>query len=198
MAAGSTPESTTAPGGPGVGDSTAEEAAPSKPGQSAGGGGGQSGGGQPAGGGASTAGGGGSTDGGSGAKGGGGSSGSASTASLIRQGEAICEQARKEQARGLSEFAGKQQSGVSQKAVIEELTLKVALPAVRTALEKLGGLDPPSDAAAEFDAIVSGLEAAVKEVEADPSASIDSPKNPFEEADRLAREFGLEVCARMA
>ena len=76
-----------------------------------------------------------SQSGGSGSQSGGGSSGSGSKAALIRQGEALCKQARKEQVRGLSELAGNPNSNLSQKGAIEKLTLKVALPPIRKALK---------------------------------------------------------------
>lgn len=204
-AASPTTESTTAPQG---GDSTAEGAGASEPGDSTGEGGGKSGDGRgtgdSSGGGSASKGGskaGGSSEGGgSSSKSGGGasSSNSAAKAKLIREGDAICRQAKKEQIRSVQEFIKTQNPEVSGKAAIEELTLKAGLPPIKHAIRELKGLQPPADVAAEFAAIVSGLERALAEAEADPSTVIADAKGPFDAPNRLAREFGFRACGGMA
>jgi hypothetical protein len=181
-AAGSTSESTT-----GSKNATAPESGESRAGGDAKGG--------PS---APTGKGGGSSNGGGSHSSGGGSSHSSANASLIRQGEAICAQAKEEQVRGVAEFSQKQGSNPPGKAAIEELTLKVGLPPIKTALAKLNALQAPAEAAAEFDAIVGGLEKALAEAEADPAVIVTASHTPFDEPDRLAREFGLKACAGMS
>jgi hypothetical protein len=129
---------------------------------------------------------------------GGGSSHSDPNAALIQQGEAICANAKEEQARGVAEFSAKHKPASSGPAAVEELTVKVGLPPIEAAIAKLKDLQPPEAAAAEFDAIVSGLEKALAEAEADPAVILTDPHSPFDEPDRLATEFGLEACAGMA
>lgn len=71
------------------------------------------------------------------------------------------------------------------------------MPPIRKALRGLNRLRPPAAVAAEYAAIVSGLEKAVAAVEAEPSALLEKT-TPFTKPDRLAKQFGFKVCATMS
>lgn len=118
--------------------------------------------------------------------------GSSGKAKVIKQGEAICKKARKEQVKGFASFSKERKKGTSKAAFIEEIIREVTLPPIQAAAEQLATIGAPDD-------IVAGLEEAVAEAEVNPfSLSGASNSNPFDKVDRRAARYGLKSCARLA
>ncbi|HVY79063.1 MAG TPA: hypothetical protein VG898_11205 [Solirubrobacterales bacterium] len=120
------------------------------------------------------------------------STASLSKAQIVKQGEAICKKAKKEQTAALAKLAGKSKQGKPDQQFLEEVVIEVALPPIQTAAEELAAIGVPQE-------IVSGFETAIGEGESDPSGVAGGPKTtPFKEVNAKAAAYGLATCATLA
>jgi hypothetical protein len=130
----------------------------------------------------------------------GGGESTISKAELIKQGDVICEQADESQAGELAAYEqqhAKDLSSASTAAVEEQLIAGVILPSVLTEAEELEALGAPSGEEAKVQAIIAGIEEAAKKAEKAPASIEEGSKSPFNEASKLAREYGFKACAEV-
>jgi hypothetical protein len=116
-------------------------------------------------------------------------------AAFIKRADAVCERTDGEQKKGQIAFSEEHPKN-STKPLEEEAVLTVGLPPVLEEAEELGELTPPQGDEARVEAIVKGLEEAVKKAEAKPSVLLrEGSSGPFAEVFKLAREYGFKACA---
>lgn len=119
---------------------------------------------------------------------------------LVKQGEAICAKAQKQQSENFAAYAkeGGAKKGQSEEEALEELVTTVALPPIEVQIEGLSALAEENDSA-ELEEIVEAMEQALEEAAADPlSIGAESKDNPFDAADDLSTSFGFKVCTNSA
>lgn len=119
-------------------------------------------------------------------------------AEFIKRGDAVCTQANKQSAERYSSLAKQNVSNGSKRSVEEEgieVGEEVLVPNAEWQAEGLAELSPPEGDETEVDAIVSSIEEGVKQANADPS-SFYGKDYPFDEANRLMRDYGFQVCGR--
>jgi hypothetical protein len=115
-----------------------------------------------------------------------------SKSAYVKQANAICKQSNDQiEAESKQEF-GNQQPTQKQ---IEQFASNTAIPAVEDQLSQLRALPAPSGdeetVAAIYDAAQEGVDKAKK----DPSIIAQDNPAAFAKANKLARDYGLDVCA---
>ncbi len=125
------------------------------------------------------------------------STSSLTKAAFIKQGNAICAEGNKEIEEGFEEFAEENNLPKNKrpsKAQLTEVVEEVVLPAVEDQVESIRDLGLPSESSKEADEVVKAAEAGVEKAEEDPSSLASEKGDPFAEANKLARKFGLTTC----
>ncbi len=126
---------------------------------------------------------------------------SESTASLtkaefIKQGNAICAEGNKELDSGFEEFSEENDIADNEEPsdeLLEEAAETILVPGVSEQLEELRELGTPEDDNGEADAILTGAEEALEEIEDDPSLAFGS-NTGFTQVNKESRAYGLTVC----
>ena len=128
---------------------------------------------------------------------GGGSEASSPAAkeAFIKRADAICTKTDGRQEAAQKAFLKKYPEATGTKLWEEKIALEAALPPVKVEAKELASLAAPSGDAGEIEAIVSSLEEAVKEGEAEPSVMLTKGPGPFAKLERLARDYGFKACA---
>lgn len=117
-------------------------------------------------------------------------------AEFIVKADAICERTDQAQAAAEQAFLKKNPEADSSPRWQEKVVLVVGLPPIEVAAEELGDLTPPVGDEAKIQAIVSGMEGALKEAQADPSSMLkQGSPGPFANVFKLARDYGFKACA---
>lgn len=121
---------------------------------------------------------------------------------LAVQANAICETAKGEQSAGFVALGKRREQnpieGQSEEEGLEEVVLKVALPPITSAAQKLSELEAPARQLSKIEVLAKGLERAAGEAEAKPlSISANSKEDPFEKANDLAASLGFDACAHL-
>lgn len=119
-----------------------------------------------------------------------------SRAEYLQRADAICAGAEDRKNAALeAEFARREAAGEGMTRQ-DELTLvrRVALPPIDRMVEQLAALPDPARAAAKAASIVAAFEAATEAVAENPASAL-ADSTPFDRANALASEFGLEACA---
>jgi len=123
----------------------------------------------------------------------GGSSDEALTkAEFVKQGNAICTQARKAREKAVFGLIQNANPNGNQKALREEAADK-AIPYYEEAAEQLADLGAPEGDEAKIEAIVTGMEEAAARVNANPQSAFTG-STPFRKANEAAESYGLEAC----
>jgi len=130
------------------------------------------------------------------------STSSLTKAEFIKQGDAICAKAEKENEAEFEEFA--KENGLSEnkepsKAVQEELATSILLPSVSGQLEDIRALGAPSGEEEQVDEIIETVEGEVEEAEEEPTVLFEAEeegKSPFAAGNKMAREYGFTVCGQ--
>jgi hypothetical protein len=133
---------------------------------------------------------------------GGGDSTTDSTASLtkaefLKQGNAICKEGNDEIESEFEKFA--KENNLSKKkapteAQLEEAAEQFLIPVVSKQIDGLRALGAPSGEEEKINTLLDNAEAALEEVEEDPSLVSGESNEPFEEVNKEARAVGLTVC----
>jgi hypothetical protein len=123
---------------------------------------------------------------------------SAAKEQFIKSGDAICARIDTRQAAELKSYWDAHPGAEATKSGQVEAVKAVGLPPISAAVEELRTLSVPDGDAAEVKAILDALEAAVQEAERNPASALGGPKNPFEEASKLAQDYGFVACASPA
>jgi hypothetical protein len=130
----------------------------------------------------------------------GGSDSTLSKADFIAQADAICEKTDKTQAKEFQAYEQKNAktlSTLSPEEAEEKLIATVGLPSVLKEAEELEALGVPKGEEKEVEAILTGIEAAVKKAEKEPESVEGDAKSPFDEVDKMAGEYGFKACAEV-
>ena len=128
-------------------------------------------------------------------------SGSVATSSLskaefIEQADAICSKANdsiSEEAEAYAEDNGISTDKEPSDEEKEEIVVEVIVPAIETQVDEIEELGAPSGDEETITAIVEGIRTASSETADDPSLAFGSP-TPFEDVNKEAQDYGLEVC----
>lgn len=106
---------------------------------------------------------------------------------ICRAGEREIEQA--------SEGAFRRSEGRPSDQAIEDFATETIIPDIQGQIDAIGALTPPEDRADEFEGFVDDAQAALDELEADPSLiTEEGNRDPFADVNELARDLGLEEC----
>jgi hypothetical protein len=122
-----------------------------------------------------------------------GNSDSTTTASLtkaewIAKADAICKQGNQEINQATKQFQGK-----PTQAQFDQFATDTLAPSVQKQVDQIRALSAPGGNEAQVNAILDAAEADVNKVKANPS-SIQG--DPFADANKLARAYGLKVCGQ--
>jgi hypothetical protein len=129
----------------------------------------------------------------------GGSGSTISKAEFIEQGDAICKATDVSQPAEFRAFEQKHAKSLTRlhgEGAEEKLITAVGLPSITKEAEELEALGIPKGDEKELEALFTGIEEAVKRVEKVPEsieASSGEP-DPFNEVNKLAREYGFKAC----
>lgn len=116
-----------------------------------------------------------------------------SKVAFVKEGNAICLQAKEEQGSALKEAASDgDRESVSGEAEAEEFVTEIALPPIEQMTEELDDLGVPKGDEKHVAAIVTGLERGIAKSEADPSSAMTDA--PFVAVNRMAEAYGLSDC----
>jgi hypothetical protein len=132
----------------------------------------------------------------------GGSEGSANgevltKAEFIKRADEICEQVDETQKAAFRNYTAKHPDAIESQSVNEELVSTIGLPPLDAEARQLDALPVPEGDEPEVQAIVEGLEEAVRKVERNPALLVNLKEGagPFEAAGKLAGEYGLKACS---
>jgi hypothetical protein len=112
----------------------------------------------------------------------------------ITQADGICRRDDRELSQQAEETFGDEAPTEEE---IVDFAEEVALPQTREQLAELRALPAPEGDQEEVDEILTAAEEGLAELEDDPSQFAD-PEGPtaFDEANRLAQDYGLEICGQ--
>jgi hypothetical protein len=81
-------------------------------------------------------------------------------------------------------------------AEVNKFATKTAIPTLQFEIAGLQALPPPSGDEAQVQAIISAAQQGLDKLKADPSLiAAGGQDNPFAEANKLAKQYGLTACA---
>jgi len=108
---------------------------------------------------------------------------------FLKRAKAICAGAEKEQVKIAIAYTKHHPN-----AQEEDLIEPAGLPPLEKQLEKLTVLGLPSGGAAEVEAFLDEFETALEQGKEDPASLLRSKENPFNQANKLAKEYGIKGC----
>jgi hypothetical protein len=120
------------------------------------------------------------------------STASLTKAEFLKQGNAICAAGNKEINKGFEELSFDDKKGPSA-AEIEEVAESTLVPSITKQIGEIRDIGIPSGEEDTVEVFLDNAEAAVEEVESDPS-SIAGNKDPFADVNEEANEIGLVKC----
>jgi hypothetical protein len=127
---------------------------------------------------------------------------STSTASITKseflaQGNSICKKGNQEIDSDFESFAKKhdlkENDGLTD-AEATEASEEILIPNVQKQVDQIHALGAPEGQEAQVDAILSAAQKGIDELKKDPTA-IQGNNDPFAEANKLAKDYGLTACA---
>lgn len=127
-------------------------------------------------------------------------SSSLTKAQFIAQADAICKKGNAEIESEVEAFAeenGIEENEEPSKAQQAEVSETILAPNIENQSEEIRDLEAPSGDEDEVSAMLDSLDEGVEAVEANPEAPFESNQpNPFGQANKLAKEYGLKVCGQ--
>lgn len=108
---------------------------------------------------------------------------------FVKQANRICGSAQSERLETLAAVKGDPKPQRE-----EELVTNVILPQIQQMVEELGELRPSKGDEREVQAIVSAFEGGVQQVEASAGADLTKDAAAFNNANELAKDYGLTAC----
>ena len=130
--------------------------------------------------------------------GGGDDDSSLSKAEFTKQANAICSKRENEKNEALTKgYENPEKYGIDSKGkkAEEELISKLALPPIVTMTEELGELGAPEGQEEKVEAMVRAFDDEVGEIETDLKGVLTGEVGEFAEANKLAKELGLDACS---
>jgi ABC-type glycerol-3-phosphate transport system substrate-binding protein len=116
---------------------------------------------------------------------------------FIAQADAICKKGNDEIEEGFESFAKENDIPKNQEPNDEqgkEIVETVIVPSVDTQSEEIRALGAPSGDEDEITAMLDSLDEGIEEAEEDPESLFDSKSDPFADANKQAKAYGLKVC----
>jgi hypothetical protein len=115
---------------------------------------------------------------------------------FIAEADAICKAGDRDIDAEADEFFG--QGGNPGAAEEEAFVVEVVIPNIQKQVDGISALAPPEGDEDQVGAIVDAAQQAIDQLEEDPSAITGggSGPDPFDEANQLAQDFGLQVCGQ--
>lgn len=113
---------------------------------------------------------------------------------FIKQGDAICKQGNEASEKEAEEFAEDNNFELEKasKEQLEEAVGEVLVPNLEGQIEELDALGAPKGDEDEVEAIITSLEDATGEIEADPGVVFQG--DVLKKPSKLADEYGFKVC----
>jgi hypothetical protein len=128
----------------------------------------------------------------------GGDEDSLTKAEFVKKANAICTAGNEEIEKGIESFIEDNSPGGKRltDAQLTEGAEEVLVPSLRKQVDQIADLGTPSEDGEEAEEIVEGAEEALEEVEDEPAlaAPQTGDRDPFAEVNKMAREYGLDVC----
>lgn len=123
-------------------------------------------------------------------------SSSLTKAEFVKQADAICKKQEEKKNNELTaayEKLGKEkkEGKKEQEAVITD----VALPPISQMTEELADLGAPEGEEEKVEEMVGAFEEEVQKIEDDPAGTLTGKVGTFDEANKLAKDFGLKDCS---
>ena len=118
-----------------------------------------------------------------------------SKATLIKEGDAICQKTDETQRTLLTAYEKEHPKGLFSTAQQKKVLVVVALPPIATEIEELSDLSVPQSDEATMSRFLSEMEKALKAAERDPSKLLGG-EDPFASASKIAAKFGYKECAK--
>jgi hypothetical protein len=125
------------------------------------------------------------------ASGGGSAETSLTKKQFVAKASSICQEAEQEEIKLIGSFSKSHPDAKNE----EELVEPAFIPPAEKMIRELGTLGAPSGDENEVKAIVEELENGLSETKKEPKALLNPNTNPFKEADKLAREYGIKACS---
>jgi hypothetical protein len=127
----------------------------------------------------------------------GGGSDPPSKAEFIKKGNAICRKGNHDINAAVEKtFSGDERPST---AKIKAFGERTAIPRVQREIDQLRRLGTPSKDQEEVEAFLGEAQSALDKVKADPALfATQEQHDPFAEANRLAKSYGLKVCGEGA
>jgi hypothetical protein len=108
---------------------------------------------------------------------------------FIAQADAVCNEADSEQLRQSVHFVRQNPD-----AKREDLLVPAGLPPLRKQVKKIEALTPPAADEKAIEAMLRAFEEGIEQAEEDPASAFEASGGAFEEANKLAAGYGLQVC----
>jgi uncharacterized protein with beta-barrel porin domain len=110
---------------------------------------------------------------------------------FLKRGNQICSAGEKQIIAAENKVLGENPT----QAEVNKFATKTAIPTLQYELAGIQGLPPPSGDEDEVDAIVSAAQQGLDKLKGDPSLiAAGGQDNPFAEANKLAKQYGLTAC----
>jgi hypothetical protein len=106
----------------------------------------------------------------------------------ITQADQICERDNQELAQ-----AG---ANIQNQKDAEQFVSDTLVPKLNEEIEDLRALPAPEGDEDQINAILDAAQRGADEIEVDPTVVSNEASNPFDEANRLANDYGLQVCGQ--
>ena len=123
-----------------------------------------------------------------------GSSPSPTKAEFVRKGNAICTNGNKKiDAKGRKLFGGQQKK--PSESQLKKFATDVLIPEVQKQVDQIRDLGAPKGDEKKVKAILDAAQQGIDKAKKDPIAiTQDNGADPFQKANKLARDYGLTVC----
>ena len=112
-----------------------------------------------------------------------------SKSAFIQEADQICKEGNDQ-----IDQAGKSLGGNPSDAEIQSFIDETVAPNVENQLDQIRALGIPEGDEAQVNAILDAAQEAVDKIKSDPSVITDNGPDPFAEANKLAKEYGLSTC----
>lgn len=119
-------------------------------------------------------------------------------AEFVKKANAICVAGNEEIEKGIESYVEENSPGGGRltDAQLTEGAEEIVVPSLRKQVDGIAALGTPSEDGEQAEEIVETAEGALEEVEDEPALAVPQTgdRKPFAEANRLARDYGLDVC----
>jgi hypothetical protein len=126
------------------------------------------------------------------------STASITKAEFLTQGNAICDKGNKEINTAFESFAKENNLEQNQNltdAQATEASNTILIPNVQSQVDQIRELGAPAGQETQVDAILTAAQQGIDDLKDDPTLLAQSNADPFAEANKLARDYGLTACA---